>query len=48
MFHITATNPHGLDYNYLIDEPLKAATILRNIFEMGGEDIRVNGNLVTV
>ena len=48
MFHITADNPKGIAYDYLIKDPAQAAVILKNIHTLGGENLKVNGNLVTV
>lgn len=48
MFHITARNPKGLDFDYQIEEPKQAARILENIHLAGGEEVRVNGNLIHI
>ena len=45
-FHITAHNPHGLDYDELHSTAEKAQQIVKRIAFRDGTDIRVNGTLV--
>ena len=45
-FHITATNPHGLNYDEIHHSAEKAQQIVKRIAFRDGTDIRVNGHLV--
>lgn len=47
MYWIKAKNPRGVDFDYMADTTESARKFLRNIISMGGEEIMINGRLVT-
>lgn len=42
-FHVTATNPRGLDYDMITGEMFEAGSWIARIANRGAVDIRING-----
>lgn len=42
-FHVTATNPRGLDYDMVTKDMAEAGSWIARIANRGAENIRING-----